>query len=85
MFCSKGLSCPATYNAAEFYVSQLAIRPGREERSARQISWLCDQFADSPEGDRLRTAVQDSEAPLDGPCAVKWKQTVSDLAAVQRS
>ncbi|KAF4528832.1 hypothetical protein B566_EDAN015032 [Ephemera danica] len=64
-FASKGLTCPSTYNAAEFYVSQLAIRPGQEERCMQQVTWLCDQFLISPEGQRLQIAIDEAEVPTD--------------------
>jgi len=65
-FRSKGLRCPATYSAAEFYVSQLAIIPGKEEKCTKQVSWLCDQFTDSVEGKALEKAIEESERSADG-------------------
>ncbi|XP_047115879.1 protein scarlet-like [Schistocerca piceifrons] len=47
-FKSLGLVCPTTFNKAEFYVSQLAIVPGKEAECSRKIEWLCDEFEKSP-------------------------------------
>ncbi|XP_065345622.1 protein white-like isoform X1 [Cloeon dipterum] len=74
-FSSKGLRCPATYSAAEFYVTQLAIRPGKEAKCINQVSWLCDEFASSPEGFALQQTIDDGE---DGPCTVQWKHQLGD-------
>ncbi|XP_063219154.1 protein scarlet-like isoform X2 [Bacillus rossius redtenbacheri] len=52
-FSSLGLICPPTYNQAEFYISQLAVVPSREEESHRKIQWLCDEFENSHYGQEL--------------------------------
>nr|CAD7570025.1 unnamed protein product [Timema californicum] len=48
-----GLNCPATFNRAEFYASQLAVVPGKEMESQRKIQWLCDEFDRSRYGQEL--------------------------------
>ncbi|XP_046383211.1 protein scarlet-like isoform X2 [Ischnura elegans] len=53
-FRSLGLDCPPTYNAAEFYVQQLAVTPGREEQCLKRIETLCDRFALSSLGMSLQ-------------------------------
>lgn len=53
LFDSLGLICPPTYNMAEFYVTQLAVLPGKEEESVRKINELCDSFATSRYGQVL--------------------------------
>nr|CAD7396937.1 unnamed protein product [Timema poppensis] len=50
---SVGLNCPATFNRAEFYASQLAVVPGKEMESQRKIQWLCDEFDRSRYGQEL--------------------------------
>ncbi|XP_059480900.1 protein scarlet-like [Neocloeon triangulifer] len=77
-FSSKGLRCPATYSAAEFYVTQLAIRPGKEDKCTKQVLWLCDQFAASPEGNALQQAIDEGGIVSDGPCAIQWKHQLGD-------
>nr|CAD7595247.1 unnamed protein product [Timema genevievae] len=48
-----GLTCPATFNRADFYASQLAVVPGKEVESHRKIQWLCDEFDSSRYGQEL--------------------------------
>nr|CAD7463729.1 unnamed protein product [Timema tahoe] len=50
---SVGLTCPATFNRADFYASQLAVVPGKEVESHRKIQWLCDEFDSSRYGQEL--------------------------------
>ncbi|XP_069704890.1 protein scarlet-like [Periplaneta americana] len=49
-FNGLGFVCPSTYNQAEFFVSQLAVRPGYEDESKSKIQWVCDQFSSSAYG-----------------------------------
>nr|WOD55115.1 ABCG transpoter Redboy [Hymenopus coronatus] len=56
-FLGLGLICPPTYNQAEYFVSQLAVHPGREEQCHRKIEWLCDQFISSAYGGELMEQV----------------------------
>ncbi|XP_068085595.1 protein scarlet-like [Anabrus simplex] len=47
-FTSLNMICPQTFSKAEFYISQLAVRPGKEEECTRKIQWICDEFESSP-------------------------------------
>jgi hypothetical protein len=54
----------------------LAIRPGREEMSAKQVTWLCDQFETSQEGKRLHGAVKEAERATSEHSVKEWSHPV---------
>ncbi|XP_026673973.1 protein scarlet-like isoform X2 [Ceratina calcarata] len=57
-FDSLNLRCPATYNSAEFYVSQLSIVRGNELESYQKVNWICDQYGKSKYGQRASKLIE---------------------------
>ena len=48
-----GFPCPINYNPADHWVQALAVVPGNEEKSRRNIETVCDAFNSSKEGKAL--------------------------------
>ncbi|XP_026301188.1 protein scarlet isoform X2 [Apis mellifera] len=57
-FDSLNLSCPPTFNSAEFYVSQLSIIRDKEAESYRKVNWICDQYEKSKYGLRVSKLIE---------------------------
>ncbi|XP_076174262.1 brown isoform X2 [Ptiloglossa arizonensis] len=93
-FDSLNLRCPATFNSAEFYVSQLSIVKDRVAESYEKVKWICDQYEKSKYGHRVRKLIEYSsttasdicELPLifsEAPSACKDFKRVRALTQVQ--
>ncbi|XP_068245737.1 protein white isoform X1 [Palaemon carinicauda] len=63
-----GLPCPPNYNPADFFISTLAVQPGKEENCRKAITTICDEFVKSEEGTSIERAVAENskEAELEG-------------------
>ncbi|XP_037089077.1 protein scarlet-like isoform X2 [Pollicipes pollicipes] len=61
-FASMNLVCPATYNAADFYINCLAVPPGQEAASRDRIKTICDNFSVSPYAKDISVTAQYHEA-----------------------
>ncbi|KAJ8314371.1 hypothetical protein KUTeg_008932, partial [Tegillarca granosa] len=57
-FSRLGYNCPLNYNPADFYITTLAIIPGREEECHQRVEKICDAFDNSP---MAATMVRDME------------------------
>ncbi|XP_076032219.1 eye pigment precursor family transporter white [Oratosquilla oratoria] len=51
-----GLPCPANYNPADFFISTLAIQPGKEEGCRTAIATICSEFSKSEDGISIEKA-----------------------------
>ncbi|KAF0288609.1 Protein scarlet [Amphibalanus amphitrite] len=61
-FTSLNLVCPATYNAADYYIHCLAVAPGREAQSRERIKAICDNFSVSSHAKDMAVTAQYHEA-----------------------
>lgn len=70
-FANMGLECPASYNSAEFVVSQLSTRSGGKEEHKRleQVRVLAESYKLSSDYDLLLTELE----------SIKSAETVSDI------
>ncbi|XP_012284737.1 protein scarlet isoform X1 [Orussus abietinus] len=59
-FASLDLHCPATFNRAEFYVSQLSLTRESGEKSYEKVKYICEDFERSEFGKKLAMAIADS-------------------------
>ncbi|XP_018021065.1 protein white [Hyalella azteca] len=59
-FSRVGLPCPPNYNPADFFISTLAIQPGKDEACRAAIATLCDEFASSHDGQMVAQAIEDN-------------------------
>jgi hypothetical protein len=55
-----GLPCPPNYNPADFFISTLAIQPGKDEACRAAITTLCDEYASSHDGLMVVQAIEDN-------------------------
>lgn len=39
-----GMKCPSNYNPADFYVHELAVIPGKEEKCKKKVNRICDMY-----------------------------------------
>ncbi|XP_037797827.1 protein white-like [Penaeus monodon] len=60
-----GLPCPPNYNPADFFISTLAIQPGKEDSCRKAIAMICDEFAKSEEGINIDKAVLENSKDSD--------------------
>ena len=44
-FASIGLTCPSTFNPADFYINCLAVKPTQLQQSSEDIDEICRQFS----------------------------------------
>lgn len=63
--CRIGLPCPPNYNPADFFISTLAIQPGKEDSCRKAIAMICDEFAKSEEGINIDKAVLENSKDSD--------------------
>jgi len=49
-FRTQGLECPSNFNPADFFIHNLAIRPGHEEDTKKKTKDICDAFEGSDTG-----------------------------------
>ncbi|CAG7726011.1 unnamed protein product, partial [Allacma fusca] len=63
----KGMNliCPEQYNPADFYIKTLAVYPGKEEESRKQIKGICDTFSVSPQAKEIEQKVQTEITTVD--------------------
>jgi ABC-type multidrug transport system ATPase subunit len=52
-----GHICPQQFNPADFYIRTLAVFPGKEEESKRNIKDICDSFANSKHYAEMETDI----------------------------
>jgi len=52
-FKTQGLECPSNFNPADFFIHNLAIRPGHEEDTKKKTKALCDAFEASDTGKQV--------------------------------
>ncbi|KAK8720985.1 hypothetical protein OTU49_012992, partial [Cherax quadricarinatus] len=64
-FSRIGLPCPPNYNPADFFISTLAIQPGKEEDCRRAITMICDEFAKSEDGISINRAVKENSKEME--------------------
>ena len=49
--CSVGYPCPEMFNPADHYVHVLAVTPGEEDQCRKRIDMICNNFAESADGE----------------------------------
>jgi len=52
-FKTQGLECPSNFNPADFFIHNLAIRPGHEEDTKKKTKAICDSFETSETGKQV--------------------------------
>jgi hypothetical protein len=57
-----GHVCPEHFNPADFYIRALAVYPGKEEESRKNIKTVCDAFASSTRYTEVEDKVMDEIA-----------------------
>ncbi|XP_069178586.1 protein white isoform X2 [Procambarus clarkii] len=60
-----GLPCPPNYNPADFFISTLAVQPGKEEACRRAITMICDEFSKSDDGVSISRAVKENSKEME--------------------
>ncbi|XP_071526746.1 protein white isoform X2 [Panulirus ornatus] len=60
-----GLPCPPNYNPADFFISTLAVQPGKEESCKKAITMICDEFIKSEEGINIERAVRENSKEVE--------------------
>ncbi|KAG7164314.1 white-like 2 [Homarus americanus] len=60
-----GLPCPPNYNPADFFISTLAVQPGKEESCKKAITMICDEFENSEEGVNIDRAVKENSKEME--------------------
>ncbi|XP_050698091.1 protein white-like isoform X2 [Eriocheir sinensis] len=61
-FSRINMPCPPNYNPADFFISTLAVQPGKEDGCRKAINMICDEFAKSEEGLSIEKAVKENSA-----------------------
>ncbi|KAK0095562.1 hypothetical protein PV326_007992 [Microctonus aethiopoides] len=59
-FASLDHHCPATFNHAEYFVSQLSITRGKEEECTKKINLICQEFKKSNYGKKILIMIDNS-------------------------
>ncbi|CAL4079531.1 unnamed protein product, partial [Meganyctiphanes norvegica] len=60
-----GIPCPPNYNPADFFISTLAVQPGKEDNCRRAIHTICDEFAKSDDGKNLEKSVVENSREIE--------------------
>ncbi|KAK4320583.1 hypothetical protein Pmani_008587 [Petrolisthes manimaculis] len=61
-----GLPCPPNYNPADFFISTLAVQPGKEDGCRKAITMICDEYEKSEEGISVLKAVAENSKETEG-------------------
>ncbi|KAK3882731.1 hypothetical protein Pcinc_012936 [Petrolisthes cinctipes] len=61
-----GLPCPPNYNPADFFISTLAVQPGKEDGCRKAITMICDEYEKSEEGISVLKAVAENSKEVEG-------------------
>jgi len=72
-----GHVCPEHFNPADFYIRTLAVYPGKEEESKKNISAICDAFANSPQYESMEEKVLDEIARYEFLASTSSKHSTS--------
>ncbi|XP_063889214.1 protein white-like isoform X3 [Scylla paramamosain] len=59
-FSRINMPCPPNYNPADFFISTLAVQPGKEDGCRKAINMICDEFTKSEEGVNIEKAVKEN-------------------------
>lgn len=61
-FSRINMPCPPNYNPADFFISTLAVQPGKEESCRKAINMICDEFVKSEDGLSIEKAVKENSS-----------------------
>ncbi|XP_042213035.1 protein white-like [Homarus americanus] len=63
-FSGLGKNCPKNFNPADFFISTLAIEPGREEECLKFVDYASDAFVNSSAGQQVSKTAADNKNAL---------------------